>query len=145
MKLFLPLVLCLVALPCFGQEIDLGPQLGDAAIVSRVEATPLTQVEVRSDFHRSLVQAAHKMVRDGTLTRAKFVRLRVAMMSPAFRNYAEQLAVIQMAFSNSENVPMTPDGTVDRTAIDWDSLADFLERIIPLILDLIEQLIGLFG
>ena len=95
-------------------------------------------VETSTDrFHRALIQAAVKQVRDGKMKRGELIRLRVAMLSPAFRAQAEDLAVIQMSASGSDAVPMTPDGAVDRASIDWDALLAFLEKLIPLILKLI--------
>jgi hypothetical protein len=101
------------------------------------------QIEVKeatTSFHRALIQAATKAVRDGKMRRADLIRLRVAMLSPAFRQQAEDLAVIQMSASGSDNVPIGDDGRVDRAKIDWEALAAFLEKLIPLILMLIDAL-----
>lgn len=101
------------------------------------------QIEVKeatTSFHRALIQAATKAVRDGKMRRADLIRLRVAMLSPAFRQQAEDLAVIQMSASGSDNVPIGDDGKVNRANIDWDALIAFIEKLIPLLLMLIDAL-----
>jgi len=97
------------------------------------------QEESGVKFHRALIQAAVKANKDGKLKRAELFKLRVAMLSPAFRQHAEDLAITQMSASGSEGVPMTPEGAVDRASIDWDALLSFLEKLIPIILQLIEM------
>ncbi|MEL7338767.1 MAG: hypothetical protein AAFN70_21455, partial [Planctomycetota bacterium] len=75
-----------------------------------------------------------------SITARDAMRIRVAMLSPAFRKYAEDLAVTQMAFYDGERGPTlarTATGKIDRTAIDWDGLASFLERFLPLLMDLL--------
>lgn len=97
--------------------------------------------EVAGDqFALSLRSAIVKAQRDGTITRRERLRLTIALFSPAFRSHAKELAVTQMAFSGEE-VPTLEDGRIDVASIDWNGLADFLERIVPILL----QLIQLFG
>lgn len=92
-----------------------------------------------SKFGRAIVSAAIKAQRSGAISRIELMKLRVAMLSPAFRNRAEDLALIQVSASG-EDLPftLTADGTIDRTSIDWDGLAVFLEKLIPLILTLLK-------
>ena len=100
---------------------------------------PVVEVREASDnFHRSVIQAAVKAQREGKLKRAEVVRLRVAMISPAFRQQVEDLAVVQMSASGSEATPIGENGQVDRASIDWAGLAAFLEKLLPLILQLID-------
>ena len=102
----------------------------------------ISEVESSDSFHREIIRAASKLRVKGELSRAKMIRLRVAMLSPAFRQRAKELAVTQMAFSNSDApILVNSQGEIDETAIDWDSLADFLERLIPIIV----QLMSIFG
>lgn len=98
-------------------------------------------VEAGSDsFHRGVIRAAMQLRERGELSRREVLRLRVAMLSPAFRAKAKELAIVQMTFSGEESAqaPIGSDGTIDQAAIDWDGLADFIERLIPLILQLLE-------
>ncbi|WP_413432773.1 hypothetical protein [Crateriforma spongiae] len=115
-----------------------------AAEVRRVSTDPdLTVDETASSFRRSLIQATRKAARSGDITFADALKIRVALFSPAFCDAAEDLCVTQMAFSGQAEgvLPMTPDGVIERASIDWDGFASFLERIVPIIL----QLISLFG
>jgi hypothetical protein len=110
-------------------------------IANAQDNPPASPVEVREatdSFHKSVIQAAVKAQRAGTLKRLDVVRLRVAMLSPAFRNHAQDLAVVQMSASGSETTPIGEDGQVDRASIDWAGLAAFLEKLLPLILQLID-------
>lgn len=99
----------------------------------------MTEVR-RSVFHRSMLQAIVRARQDDKITRRDAVRLRVALWSPAFRDAAEDLAIIQMAFSGDAGVPVNDDGSIDRSRIDWEALLSFLERLLPLILQLINGL-----
>lgn len=96
----------------------------------------------RSDFHGGMIKAIRSAREKGELTRAKALRLRVALLSPAFRKHAEDLAVIQMAFSGSD-VPVDAQGNIDRAQIDWDAIIEFLERLIPILIQLIEIFSGI--
>jgi len=101
----------------------------------------IVEVEAQSQFHRNVIKAAMKLHKDGKLKRSKVLRLRICMLSPAFRNAAEELAITQMVFSGAESVPMDENGIVERANIDWDKLLEFLEKLIPIIL----QIISIFG
>lgn len=93
----------------------------------------------RDTFRQAVLKAARTARNRGTISRRDFLRLRVAMFSPAFRQHAQDLAVIQMAFSG-DDVPETDDGQINQTAIDWEGLATFLERLLPLLLQLLDAL-----
>jgi hypothetical protein len=84
-------------------------------------------------------EAAIKAQREGQLKRTDVLRLRVAMLSPAFRAQAEELCLVQIAASGEETpFEYADDGTIIRTAIDWEGLAAFLEKVVPLILTLLK-------
>jgi len=89
-------------------------------------------------FRRELLKAITKSRGKGDINARQAMRLRVACFSPAFLEKAEELCVVQMAMSveGGEYLEFNADGTVDQTAIDWEGLAGFLERIIPLLLEL---------
>lgn len=101
------------------------------------DRSSLVDVAAETPFAKTVAKAARKMRREGKITRLQQIRLRVAMLSPAFRQHAEELAVVQMAFSGGD-VPMDTDGKVDVASINWEGLADFIERLIPLIMKLME-------
>lgn len=89
-------------------------------------------------FRRSLLAAITKARQGGKINAREAMRLRVACFSPAFLEKAEELCVVQMAMSveGGEYLEFSEDGKVDTGRIDWEGLAGFLERIIPLLLDL---------
>ena len=89
-------------------------------------------------FHRNVIKAAVKAQRDGKISRKDLRRLRVAMLSPAFREQAKQLAVVQMLSSEQADQIPRVDGQID-----WDKLGDFLERIWPLILQLLDVILAI--
>jgi hypothetical protein len=97
-------------------------------------------------FRRVLLKAAQSAAAKKEISRGDVIRLRVASLSPAFLAQAERLAVVQMAFSGEE-VPVDDDGKIETSKIDWDALLSFIERLIPLILKLIDlfALNQLFG
>lgn len=114
-------------------------------------AVPQEAEETASDsFRRNVVQAAVKLRQEGKISMRDVVKLRVAMFSPAFREHAEELAIVQMSASGSDavggdSVPLGTDGKIDRANIDWDALLAFIEKLIPLILQLIDAFSDLTG
>lgn len=61
------------------------------------------------------------------------------MLSPSMRARAEDLVVMDLAASGIEGVyTLDASGKIDRASIDWDQLLSFLEKLIPIILDLIK-------
>lgn len=92
-------------------------------------------------FQSALGKAVRSARQKGAISARQAIRLRVALIAPAFRQRAEDLAVTQMAFGQSgddEPLPRSDDGTVNRAAIDWDNLLSFLEKLLPLLLQLLD-------
>ena len=114
-----------------------------------VAATTPTPVSVSVDipieevkdnpFHREVIKAAVGAQRAGKITRIELMKLRVAMLAPAFRERAEELALIQVS-SSGEELPFkfNEDGSIDKASINWEGLAAFLERLVPIILMLLK-------
>jgi hypothetical protein len=113
-----------------------GLSLFCGSVVAQDQVPVVEQVRVNK-FRQSLLKAADAAAKAGEIKRVDVVRLRVATLSPAFLAQAERLAVIQMAFSGEE-VPTLDDGRIDVAKIDWEGLILFLEKLIPLILKLID-------
>ena len=101
---------------------------------------PVSFEEVKDNpFHREVVKAAVAAQRAGKISRIELMRLRVAMLAPAFRERAEDLALIQVAASGEEMpFEVNADGTINRASIDWQNLAAFLEKLVPLIIMLLK-------
>lgn len=94
----------------------------------------------RNPFRQALLKAADAAAKKGELRRLDVVRLRVATLSPAFLERAQELAVIQMASSGEDlgDLPTDENGKIEVSRIDWEGLISFLERLVPLILKLID-------
>lgn len=141
-SLLLPLWLSLVVGTsanslAWGQD---SPALPPAATGNK---PPAAIIEANGDaFHSSVIRAAIELHKKGELKRGELIKLRVAMLAPGFRAQAKQLAVVQMATSGSDSVPLSDDGTVDEVAIDWAGVASFLQAFIPLLLQLINAFSG---
>lgn len=115
--------------------------LGAAAVPSSPAAAQgddeikVIEAAAGDNFHRNVIRSAVKLQKEGKIKRSELLRLRVAMISPAFRENAKELAKIQMLSSeNAEAIPMVGEG------IDWDALLAFIEKLIPLILKLIDAI-----
>lgn len=112
-----------------------------AEIPKHVLAQVDEPAEVAEDpFRKSLIKAIADARKKGTINLRDAVKLRVATLSPAFIERAQELAVTQVAFSGieSSDVPMDADGVVQVEGINWEGLALFLEKLIPLILSLLK-------
>jgi hypothetical protein len=108
-------------------------QLDDSAVIEKS----------RSEISTELIKAATTLQRKGEITRVQLIRIRVAMLSPAFRQKVEDLAVVQMSASG-EDGPFSVDenGEIVRETINWEGLAAFLEKIVPIVLMLIKAFGG---
>jgi hypothetical protein len=97
--------------------------------------------EVQESFRRNLAKAIAGARKEGKINARDAVKLRVSMLSPAFVERAQELAVTQMAFSGeaSEHMPVDDEGVVQADGINWDGLLKFLEAFIPLLLTLLER------
>jgi hypothetical protein len=104
-------------------------------------AEDFKEVKAGDKFHRNLLKAVRAARKSGKIKPAEALRIRAAMLSPAFRAKAEELAKIQMGSSDqADKIPLDAE-----VKSDWDSLADFLERMIPLVLQLIEAIVDIFA
>lgn len=112
-----------------------------------VEASSVVKSGVQEDatkvrlgtLRKAVRKATRKAVKEKKLTFKQGIDIRVHTISPAFIQAVENLAVAQLRYSG-EALPTKEDGSVDRTAIDWDKLLAFIERLLPLILELIDAL-----
>jgi hypothetical protein len=107
-------------------------------VLAQVDDKPKAVAE--DPFRKSLTKAIADSRKKGTINFRDAVKLRVAMMSPAFVEKAKELAVTQVAFSGIESpdVPMDADGVIQVEGINWEVLAAFLEKLMPLILALLK-------
>jgi len=99
-------------------------------------------VPKRDAFYAAMIKAIKAKRQKGEMSARQALRLRVALISPAFRAKAEDLAVTQMAFSEQgeDYLKRTAEGKVDRASIDWEGVTLFLEKLMPFLLQLLELL-----
>lgn len=119
----------------------IGKVLPDGSIVTSVGVTSVAQpnsLEVtqlrigdRSSFRKSLLAAGRQARDSGQITSLEFFLLSAASRNPATLERM-QAAVHEAAIE---------EGLATTQAIDWDSLITFIEKLIPIIIKLIE----LFG
>jgi hypothetical protein len=86
-------------------------------------------------FRSALLKAAQSAAKKGELKRIDVVRLRVATLSPAFLERAEMLAKVQMSASG-EDIPVDEDGRIEIR--DWEAFLQFLVKLLPLLLKLLD-------
>lgn len=93
-------------------------------------------------FRRELLKAITAGVAKKEITRAQAMTLRGACFSPAFLKQAEGIAKVQMAMSG-EDVEENADGKIE--VRDWSAFLDFLVKLLPILLDLIDKFTYLDG
>lgn len=131
-------------------SVEAQEQFTQAAIIQNIQGgrvvnAPLPnaqQSRARSPFNIVMNRAIAKQARAGTITRRQGMRLRIAMLSPAFEREARDLIVTQMYYGVDEAsapfLPLDADGKVEVGRIDWEAIAAFIERMIPVLLQLLE-------
>jgi H+/gluconate symporter-like permease len=98
-----------------------------ADVVQQMAANP---------FRRELLKAITAGVANKEITRAQAMTLRTACFAPAFLKRAEEIAKVQMALSGEE-VEENAEGKVE--VRDWSAFLDFLIKLLPILLDLIDN------
>lgn len=104
---------------------------------SITQVSEITAEEVRSDFHKAALEAAKVKLRKGEITRMQMITFRGAMLMPAFRETAEKMATVQIVMSGEVSSAVEFDDLGNVSRIDWGALAEFLERILPLLIQLL--------
>lgn len=143
----LALVLCsIAAAPVNAQSLAETPTTASVVETDSAPAVAMHTIEARAgSFHKTVVKAAIKAQQEGQITRLELMRIRMAMLSPALRMKAEEVAIMQIVASAEESIPFRydEDGNLIREAIDWEGLIGFIERLIPIILMLVKIFGGL--
>lgn len=99
--------------------------------ITIVTAEIQTVASERRKFHRVLMQAARNARADGKITSFQLAAFSLLSRNPASMDKI-QAVIHETAIS---------EGLATATAINWEQLIKFIEKLIPLII----QLIGLFG
>ncbi len=124
-----------VAMLCFPEPSPAQPAPIPDPTITPVDDDIVVEASAGDTFHRNVIKSAIKARRDGKISRKELRRIRIAMISPAFREQAKELAEIQMLSSDgADKIPRIGEN------IDWDALLAFIEKLIPLILKLIDAI-----
>lgn len=112
---------------------------------------------LRDNFHPEILKASRKAIgktitfdNDGVQqsvdwTAGKHFKLRRSLIMPGVRKQVREMALMQMASTGGiDKIPMA-DGGSGQPRVDWSQLADFLERVLPLVLDFIEALLEIIS
>lgn len=83
-------------------------------------------------FRKHLINAAEAAFHDGQMTRAQLIRIRFLSLNPKVCEQLEKVVREQIAMETG----------VTTQEINWDAIADFLVKIWPLIMQLIEMIGG---
>ncbi len=98
-------------------------------ITETVSVASVSASASKTSFRKALLKAAEDANREGTITRAELLKLRVVTLVPSVSNNLQQ-AVAEQAVMDGQAASIQ--------AIDWEGLAEFLKTIMPLILQLID-------
>lgn len=110
---------------------------GGVAVGQESPPKPDVVQEMKANpFRRELLRAITQGVANKEITRVQAMQLRAGCFSPAFLAMAEKVAVTQMAFSG-EDVPTNDEGKVE--VRDWAAFLDFLVKLLPILLDLLDR------
>lgn len=102
------------------------PVVSDTVSQASVQSVAVAS---KTGFRTALLKAAEEAQKEGTISRAQLLKLRVVTLIPSVSNGLQQ-AVAEQAVMEGEAVSIQ--------AIDWNGLAEFLKTIMPLILQLID-------
>lgn len=135
-------ILLVINLPLFAQQESFKakplPINKPVVEVPKLETKPVVETNNKQLFRSSLLKAATSAQKKGEINRRDLIKIRVALFSPAFLNKVEDLAVIQMSSSGEDGPFETSEtGEIIRETINWEGLAAFLEKLMPLILALL--------
>jgi hypothetical protein len=107
-------------------------------ILAQADTSPTRTAS--NTFREGLIKAINNSRKAGDVNFRDAIKLRVALLSPAFVEKAQELAVTQVVFSgeSSVDVPLDENGVVQVEGINWEGLTKFLEAMIPLLLTLLK-------
>jgi hypothetical protein len=100
----------------------------------------------RIKLRAGIIRAGRSAMRKGDISRREFNRIRVATLLPSVMDQVEDAAIMQISASGEDTGDIfecSDDGKINRASIDWDQLAAFLEKLLPIILQIITIFAGL--
>ena len=98
-----------------------------------------TGIKQRRSSRAAIIAAAEQAHAACTIDSAQLQAIKLASRSPRMLSRMEDLILTQAQASGAYSLPMDANGDVVAAAVDWDGIAEFITKLMPLILKLIEM------
>lgn len=138
---------CQCGIPSHGSSFEVGGRDSDGALITSIGSYP-TQASTNSvgslsfasrrSSREAILAAAKKAHDDCTINSDELRAIKIACMSPRMLARMEDL-IVEKAQSSGAYSFALKNGEVDKSAIDWEAIGDFILKIAPLIFKLIEM------
>lgn len=109
--------------------------IGSSASTSTVSALG---VRSRKVSREAILEAANKAHADCTINSDELRAIKIACMSPRMLSKIEDLIIEKAQNSGAYTFALKANGEVDKQAINWEAIGDFIVKIAPIIFKLIE-------
>lgn len=114
---------------------SIGQSTTSSAPVSEVSSLGFRN---RKASREAILEAANKAHDACTINSDELRAIRLACMSPRMLSKIEDLVIEKAQTSGAYTFALKANGEVDKAAIDWEAIGDFILKIAPLIFKLIE-------
>jgi len=113
------------------------PVVSSGEVVSSSEVSALG-IRKRKASREAILEAANKAHDACTINSDELRAIRLACMSPRMLSKIEDLVIEKAQTSGAYTFALKANGEVDKAAIDWEAIGDFILKIAPIIFKLIE-------
>lgn len=114
---------------------SIGPVVGSAGSAAEVSSLGIRK---RKASREAILEAANKAHDACTINSDELRAIKLACMSPRMLSKIEDLIIEKAQNSGAYTFALKANGEVDKAAIDWEAIGDFILKIAPLIFKLIE-------
>jgi hypothetical protein len=98
-----------------------------------------TGIKQRRSSRAAIIAAAEQAHAACTIDSQQLQAIKLASRSPRMLSRMEDLILTQAQASGAYSLPMDANGEVVSALVDWDGIAEFITKLMPLILKLIEM------
>ena len=131
---------------CQSSSFQVGGYDTDGALITSIgSSSSSTQAEVsalgirkRKASREAILEAANKAHDACTINSDELRAIKLACMSPRMLAKIEDLIIEKAQNSGAYTFALKSNGEVDKAAIDWEAIGDFILKIAPIIFKLIE-------
>lgn len=113
------------------------PVVSSGEVISSSEVSALG-IRKRKASREAILEAANKAHDACTINSDELRAIRLACMSPRMLSKIEDLVIEKAQNSGAYTFALKANGEVDKAAIDWEAIGDFILKIAPIIFKLIE-------